>query len=55
LRCPTSGHQGKVIGTDPTTDIALLKIPVSGLPVVPWGDSNQLKVGSGAGDRSPFS
>jgi serine protease Do len=37
--------KGKVIGTDPTTDIALLKIPVSGLPVVPWGDSNQLKVG----------
>src|SRR5204862_3372141 len=37
--------KGKVIGADPTTDIALLKIPVSGLPVVPWGDSNQLKVG----------
>ena len=37
--------KGKVIGTDPTTDIALLKIRVSGLPVVPWGDSNQLKVG----------
>src|SRR5262245_27354959 len=37
--------KGRVIGTDPATDIALLKIPVSGLPVVPWGDSNQLKVG----------
>jgi serine protease Do len=37
--------KGKVIGTDPTTDIALLKIGVSGLPVVPWGDSTQLKVG----------
>ena len=37
--------KGKVIGTDPTTDIALLKIAVTGLPVVPWGDSNQLKVG----------
>jgi Do/DeqQ family serine protease len=37
--------KGKVIGTDPTTDIALLKIAVSGLPVVPWGDSGQLKVG----------
>src|SRR3954463_3549746 len=37
--------KGKVIGTDPTTDIALLKIPVSGLPIVPWGDSAQLKVG----------
>ena len=37
--------KGKVIGTDPTTDIALLKIPVTGLPVVPWGDSALLKVG----------
>jgi S1-C subfamily serine protease len=27
------------------TDIALLKIGVTGLPVVPWGDSAQLKVG----------
>jgi Do/DeqQ family serine protease len=37
--------KGKVVGTDPATDIALLKIPVTGLPVVPWGDSAQLKVG----------
>jgi serine protease Do len=37
--------KGKVIGADPITDIALLKVPVTGLPVVPWGDSNQLKVG----------
>src|SRR5882762_5257718 len=37
--------RGKVIGTDPTTDIALLKIAVSAVPVVPWGDSSQLKVG----------
>jgi serine protease Do len=37
--------KGKVVGTDPATDIALLKIPVTGLPVVPWGDSSQLKVG----------
>ena len=37
--------RGKVIGTDPATDIALLKIDVTGLPVVPWGDSSQLKVG----------
>jgi serine protease Do len=37
--------KGKVIGTDPTTDIALLKIPASGLPVIAWGDSSQLKVG----------
>jgi serine protease Do len=37
--------RGKVIGTDPTTDIALLKINVSGAAVVPWGDSSKLKVG----------
>ena len=37
--------KGKVIGTDPTTDIALLKIPAAGLPVIAWGDSSQLKVG----------
>ena len=37
--------KGTVIGTDPTTDIALLKIPATGLPVIPWGDSAQLKVG----------
>jgi len=37
--------KGEVIGTDPDTDIALLKIPVGGLPILPWGDSAQLKVG----------
>src|SRR5712691_5515121 len=37
--------KGEVIGTDPDTDIALLKIGVTGLAVVPWGDSAQLKVG----------
>src|SRR5207245_7499491 len=37
--------KGRVIGVDPDTDIALLKIGVTGLPVVPWGDSSQLKVG----------
>ncbi len=29
--------KGRVIGVDPTTDIALLKIAVKGLPVVAWG------------------
>ena len=37
--------RGKLIGTDPMTDIALVKINVAGLPSVPWGDSSQLKVG----------
>jgi serine protease Do len=37
--------KGKVIGADPATDIALLKINIGDLPVVPWGDSSRLKVG----------
>jgi serine protease Do len=37
--------KGRVVGVDPDTDIALLKIAVNGLAVVPWGDSSQLKVG----------
>jgi serine protease Do len=35
----------KVIGTDEQTDIALLKIEATGLPVVSIGDSTQLKPG----------
>ena len=35
----------KVIGTDPTTDIALLKIEETGLQALPFGNSEQLKVG----------
>lgn len=34
-----------VVGTDPKTDIAIIKINASGLPVIPWGDSNRLQVG----------
>jgi serine protease Do len=37
--------RGKVVGTDPATDIALLKIDVKGVSVLPWGDSSGLKVG----------
>jgi len=37
--------RGRLIGTDPATDIALLKLNVGDLPVVPWGDSAQLKIG----------
>jgi len=35
----------KVIGTDPTTDIALLKIEATDLQALPFGDSEKLKVG----------
>ena len=34
-----------IVGTDAATDIALLKIAVTGLPALPWGDSNRLQVG----------
>jgi serine protease Do len=37
--------KGKIVGADPQTDVAVIKIEASGLPVVPFGDSNQLKVG----------
>ena len=37
--------RGKIVGTDPATDIALVKVNVAGLPPLPWGDSTQLKVG----------
>jgi Do/DeqQ family serine protease len=37
--------RGRIIGADAATDIALVKANLSGLPVVPWGDSAQLKVG----------
>ncbi|HEX19487.1 MAG TPA: DegQ family serine endoprotease [Acidiferrobacteraceae bacterium] len=36
---------GKVIGTDPKTDIAVIKINAKNLPVIPWGDSSKLDVG----------
>jgi len=35
----------KVAGRDPKTDLALLKVEASGLPVIPLGDSVQLQVG----------
>src|SRR6058998_1705210 len=36
---------GRVLGRDPKTDIALLKVDATGLPVVPLGDSSRLQVG----------
>ncbi len=36
--------RAKVIGVDPSTDLALLKVEARGLPVIPWGDSSKLKV-----------
>ncbi|MBW6482445.1 MAG: Do family serine endopeptidase [Vicingaceae bacterium] len=38
-------YTAKVIGTDPSTDLAVLKIDESNLPFLAFGNSNQLKVG----------
>lgn len=38
-------YPARVIGSDPNTDIALLKIDATGLPVVLFGDSDALKIG----------
>jgi serine protease Do len=37
--------KGKVVGADPQTDIAVVKIDGTGLPTAPFGDSDRLKVG----------
>jgi len=37
--------KAKVIGTDPRTDIAVLKIDATGLPTVQFGDPEQARVG----------
>ena len=36
---------GKVVGGDAKTDLALLKVEATGLPVIPLGDSARLEVG----------
>jgi serine protease Do len=40
-----SEHKARLVGTDPRTDIALLKIDAGGLPTLGFGDSDQLQVG----------
>jgi serine protease Do len=40
-----TGYTAKVIGTDPPTDVAVLKIDAAGLPAITLGDSDQLEVG----------
>ena len=38
-------YEATLVGTDPATDVALIKIEASGLPVVPMGDSDALRLG----------
>ncbi|MEO8327203.1 MAG: Do family serine endopeptidase [Nitrospirota bacterium] len=41
----TREFPAKVVGTDPETDLAVLKIQAEDLPVIPWGNSSSLAVG----------
>jgi S1-C subfamily serine protease len=36
--------EGKIVGTDPATDLALVKVNATGLTPVPWGDSSKLRI-----------
>lgn len=38
-------YKATVVGTDPTTDLALLKIDATDLPFIRYGDSDKLEVG----------
>ncbi len=38
-------YKGRVVATDPKTDVAVVKINATGLPTVSWGDSSALVVG----------
>ncbi|MEX2493671.1 MAG: DegQ family serine endoprotease [Nitrospirales bacterium] len=36
---------GTVVGLDPQTDLAVIKLEANNLPFIPWGDSSSLQVG----------
>lgn len=37
--------KGRIVGADPKTDIAVVRINASDLPILKWGDSEKLQVG----------
>lgn len=39
-------RRARIVGTDPLTDLALLKIDAEGMPVIPFGDSDRIEVGA---------
>lgn len=38
-------YKAKLVGADPVTDVALLKVEAENLPVIPFGDSDSLRLG----------
>jgi serine protease Do len=38
-------YKGVLLGSDPTTDVAVVRIQGNGFPDLPWGDSSQASVG----------
>lgn len=38
-------YEAQIVGTDSATDVALLKIDATGLPSIPFGDSDNLRLG----------
>lgn len=38
-------YEATLVGTDPATDVALIKIEAQGLPVIPFGNSDKLRLG----------
>ena len=38
-------YEATVVGTDPATDVAIIKVDATGLPTIPMGDSDALRLG----------
>ena len=38
-------YDATVVGTDPATDVAIIKVDATGLPTIPMGDSDKLRLG----------
>lgn len=41
-------YEGKVLGADPVTDLAVVNVPAQNLPEIPLGDSEQIQTGQWA-------